>query len=74
MIIRTPCPCGTAGRMPRIDSFEAIKQNAKLLGSVNDADEHGTDLYLTQSQGFAKVAKDNDLNPKVVRTVTTAYL
>ncbi len=28
--------------MPHIDSLEA--PNAKLPGSVNDADEHGTDL------------------------------
>ena len=39
-----------------------------------DAAQERRDLYLTQSQGFAKVAKDNDFNPKVVRTVITAYL
>ena len=39
-----------------------------------DAAQERRDQYLTQSQGFAKVANDSDLNPKVVRTVITAYL
>jgi len=36
--------------------------------------KHGKKDQLTESQGFAKVAEGNDLKPKVVRTVITAYL
>ncbi len=58
----------------------AIEKITKFMDETTEDEEvgmehkDGTKDQLTERQGFAKVAKDNDLNAKVVRTVITAYL